>query len=327
MKKLNLFGNSKNPVSVSQYSLGCDHYGLEIPETQAFRIMDAYYEQGGTFLDTAHVYGQTKVGEVSMSEVAVGKWVASNKLEGKVVISDKGAHPDRNNMLVSRINEKVIKEEIAASLEALRTNSVDIWFLHRDNPKMPVGEIVDMVSELVDKGYVKHLGVSNWSAERIAQALDYAQKNEKHPFEISQIQWSLGLSTAESWEDETVVCMDSAQQEWYKKSQFPLMAFSPQAHGIFSKVIEKGVQAVSEKSAKRFLLKENLESGRIENCRKLCLKYDVNPAALCLSYLTSATFPAIPVVGCSSPEQVRDSLKYSDFTLSEADREYLVKGE
>lgn len=323
MRQLKLFENLKYPISVSQYALGCDYYDLDISEDQAFRIMDAYYEQGGTLLDTAHVYGQKKVGEVSLSEVTVGKWIAANKLEGKVVISNKGAHPDRNQMLVSRINEKDISDDLFASLEALRTDCVDIWFLHRDNPKMPVGEIIDMVSELVDKGYIKHLGVSNWSVERISQALEYARKNAKHRFEISQIQWSLALSTPESWDDPTLVSMEPSQQDWYKAQQFPLMAFSPQAHGIFSKVIEKGVEAVSEKSAKRFLLEQNM--GRIANCKHLCEKYGINPAGMCLSYLTSAPFPVIPVVGCSSPAQVKDSLKFSDFTLSEADREYLVK--
>ncbi|MFA9381696.1 MAG: aldo/keto reductase, partial [Acetanaerobacterium sp.] len=191
MRYLNLFENSKNPTRVSQCALGCDYYGAVIPEEKAFSIMDAYYEQGGTLLDTAHVYAQTKVGEVSLSEITVGKWVAANKLQGKVVISDKGAHPDRNQMQVSRINENSIKDDLFASLEALRMDSVDIWFLHRDNPQMPVGEIVDIVSELVDEGYIKHLGVSNWSTKRIAEALEYAQKHGKHGIEISQIQWSL----------------------------------------------------------------------------------------------------------------------------------------
>lgn len=322
MKTITLFENSQNPLKVSQLSLGCDYYGLDRPEAEAFRIMDSYYELGGRFFDTAHVYGQEKVGTVSHSERTVGKWIAANGLEGKVVVSDKGAHPDRNNMSVSRISERNIRDDLFSSLEALKMNQVDIWFLHRDNPDMPVGEIVDMVSELVDQGYIKHLGVSNWKAERISKALAYAKKHNKHPFEISQVQWSLAISTAESWDDPTIVCMDEKEQSWYKERQFPVMVYSPQARGLFSKVIEQGIDSISDKVGSRFLLDENL--GRIERCKILCEDKNMNAAGVCLSYLTSAPFPVMPIIGCSNPQQVKDSIKFSDVILTDKERDFLV---
>lgn len=324
MNYLNLFGqNGEKAWKVSQISLGCDYYGLEVPEEQAFRIMDAYYDKGGNFLDTAHVYGQKVVDTVSFSEVTVGKWVEANKLQGKVVISDKGAHPDRRNMQVSRLTYQNARNDLFSSLEALKTDCVDIWFLHRDNPAMPVSEIVDMVSEFVDKGYIKKLGASNWTSKRLQAANDYARENGKHGFSISQIQWSLAISTPESWNDPTLVCMDDAQQEWYQEKQFPVMVFSPQARGLFSKVIQNGVDSLSEKVKERFLLDKNL--GRIEKCRQLSERLHMNPAGVCLSYLTSAQFPVIPVIGCSSPEQVVDSLRSADDRFSESDRRFLVE--
>ena len=226
-------------------------------------------------------------------------------------------------MLVSRISERNIRDDLFSSLEALKTDQVDIWFLHRDNPDMPVGEIVDMVSGLVDQGYIRHLGVSNWTAGRISEALAYAGANGKHPFEISQVQWSLAISTPRSWDDPTLVCMDEAQQAWYKETQFPVMVFSPQARGLFSKVIEQGADSISEKVRSRFLLDENL--GRIERCRKLCGEKNMNAAGICLSYLTGAPFPVMPIIGCSNPQQVKDSLRFADVILSEKEREFLVK--
>lgn len=323
MKSITLFENSKNPLEVSRLSLGCDYYGLERPEEEAFRILDTYYELGGRFLDTAHVYGQEKAGAASHSEQTVGKWISANGLEGKVIISDKGAHPDRNNMKVSRINEKSIREDLLSSLEALRVDQLDIWFLHRDNPDMPVGEIVDLVSELVDQGYIKHLGVSNWTAERISQALTYAKEHNKHPFEISQVQWSLAISTPDSWDDPTIVCMNDKEQDWYKETQFPVMVFSPQAKGLFTKVIRDGAASIPEKICRRFLLEENL--GRIERCRKLSMEKEINAAGICLSYLTSAPFPVMPIIGCSSPQQVKDSMEFADIVLNESEREFLIR--
>ncbi len=324
MKYLDLFTNTPHAVNCSQFALGCDHYGLKVPEEEAFRIMDAFYEQGGTLFDTAHIYGQLEDGGVSLSEQTVGKWVAKNRLHGKVVISDKGAHPNRNDKKIGRIDEKNIQLDLFSSLEALQSDYVDIWFLHRDNPEMPVGEIVDIVSSFADKGYIKHLGVSNWPVSRIAEAVAYAQKHGRHPFDISQIQWSLAISTPASWEDATIVCMDDAQLPWYEANQFPVMAFSPQGRGIFSKAIERGTESVDEKTRKRFLLEQNM--GRIERCCKLCDRDGINPAGICLAYLTSAPFPTIPVLGFSSHTQVKDSLQFSNLTISEDDRAYLVQG-
>lgn len=322
MQYLDLFQNTGNPARVSQISLGCDFYGLTIPEETAFRMMDAYYELGGKFFDTARVYGQAELGAQSLSEVTVGRWIQRNGLQGRVVVSDKGGHPDRRDMSVSRINEKELRADLFASLEALQTSAVDIWFLHRDNPAMPVGEIVDIVSDFVDKGYVKHLGASNWTGKRLDEAREYAQRHGKHGFEISQIQWSLARSTPQSWNDPTLVAMNETELAWYEQSNLPVMVFSPQGRGLFSKVIEQGAQSVPEKTAKRFLLEEN--AGRIENCRTVCERTGRNPASVCLAYLTSAPFPTIPVIGGSTPEQVRGALKDCDTKLGSEDRAFLI---
>lgn len=323
MQYLDLFQNTGNPMRVSQISLGCDYYGLTIPEEVAFRMMDAYYELGGTFFDTARVYGQAELGAQSLSEVTVGRWIRRNGLQGRVVFSDKGGHPDRRDMSVSRISEKELREDLFASLDALQASAVDIWFLHRDNPAMPVGEIVDMVSGFVEQGYIKHLGASNWTSKRLAEAREYAQRHGKHGFEISQIQWSLARSTPQSWNDPSLVAMDETELAWYKQNKLPVMVFSPQARGLFSKVIEQGVEAVPKKTAERFLLEQNAD--RIENCRAVCGRTGHSPAGMCLAYLTSAPFPTIPVIGGSNPGQVRGALKDCDIKLSDKDRAFLTK--
>lgn len=322
MKYLNLFSKTPHPIQASQIALGCDHYGTRRPDDLAMRIMDAFYELGGTLFDTAHIYSQERPGAISLSERIVGRWIAANNLRNKVALVTKGVHPDRSNMLESRINEENIRDDFSSSLETLGVEYVDVWFLHRDNPQMPVGEIIDMVSGLVDKGHVRHLGASNWTAERMAQANEYARKNGKHGFEIAQIQWSFTRSTPESWEDPTIVCMNDAEQAWYTETKMPLMVFSPQARGVVSKMIAGGREAVPENWAKRFMLDENL--GRIERCRELSEQTGRNPAGICLSYLTSAPFPTIPVIGCSNPEQVRDSLQFVDDTLSAEERAFLT---
>ncbi len=321
MKQLPLFTNTPHPKTASAIALGCDHYVTDVPEKQALAVMDAYFTQGGNFLDTAHIYSPGP-GGVSLSEKLVGEWIRTNNVRDKITLVTKGAHPNRNTITTSRINPQVIKEEFASSMETLGVDTVDIWFLHRDNPELPAGEILDMAAEAT-KGRALHLGASNWKASRLAEAAEYAKKKGIPGFAISQIQWSLARSTNESWNDPTIVVMDETEAAWYRERRFPVMAFASQAHGIFSKVIAQGEGAVKERSAKRFMLEENRD--RIERCRIVSERTGVNPAGICLAYLTGAEFPTIPVIGCSSPEQVEDSLRFADFALSEADRRFLVE--
>lgn len=324
MKYLNLFDRTPHPFTVSRIALGCDHYGENVPERQALGVMDAYFANGGNIFDTAHVYSQMVPNGISLSEKLVGEWIRANGVRDKIMLVTKGAHPDRSDMTASRVNENVIREEFESSLETLGVDGVDVWFVHRDNPAMPAGEILDMLSDIT-RGRVKHLGASNWTAARLAEAEDHARKNGTPGFAISQIQWSLARVTNESWDDPTLVCMDDAQAAWYAEKQLPVMVFSAQAHGLFSKVLEQGVGAITEKFAKRFMLEKNMD--RIERCRQVSLRTGVNPAGVCLAYLTAAPFPVIPLVGCSSPEQLADSLRYADFELSPDDRCFLVEGD
>lgn len=321
MKHLRLFADTPHPVSASHIALGCDHYGDTVPEKTAFAVMDAYFESGGNVFDTAHIYAQMEDGGVSKSEKTLAEWIRVNNVRDKIVLVTKGAHPPRDNMTRVRLTEKDIKADLDLSLETLGVDSVDVWFAHRDNPAAPAAEVLDLMADAA-KGRVKHLGGSNWTGARMDEANAHARKTGGPGIEISQIQWSLALSTKESWEDPSLVVMDAAEAAWYERTQMPVMLFSPQAHGLFTKVIERGADSVPEKSAKRFLLKENMP--RIERCREVSERTGVNPAGICLAYLTAAAFPAMPIIGCSRPEQVADSLRFADYELSAEDRKFLA---
>lgn len=311
----------EHPLQISRIALGCDHFGMRIPQAEAFRIMDAYFSLGGNVLDTAHVYCQKDTASPSISEITVGKWIAANQLQGQVIVSSKGAHPGRENMQVSRIDPQSIRGDLESSLEALQTDSIDIWFLHRDNPAMPVQEIVDIVSAYAEKGWIQRLGVSNWKADRIREANAYAQAHGKRGFAISQIQWSLAVTTPEDWDDPTIVCMNETEYAWYQANRFPVMCYSSQAKGMFSKIIEGRMDSVPPKIQRHLFSPENL--ARVERCRTLCRTRGSNAAGVCLAYLAGAPFPVIPIVGCSSATQLKDTLHDADIVLQPDEMDFL----
>ncbi len=320
MQHMTLFGGTLHPFEVSRIALGCDHYGESISLKSAFAVMDAYFAAGGNVLDTAHIYAQKADGDISLSEKVVGEWIRTNGVRDKIMLVTKGAHPDRHDLTKTRMTEKIVREEIESSLETMGVDSIDVWFVHRDNPAAPAGEVIDMLMDAT-KGRVTHLGASNWTAARLADANDHARKMGRPGFAISQIQWSLARVTNDSWGDSTIVVMDDREEAWYTESGMPVMVYSPQAHGLFSKVIEQGAEAMPERFAACFRLEANMD--RIGRCRELSERKGVNPAGICLSYLKSAPFPVLPIIGCSRPEQVADSLCNADLALTADERRFL----
>jgi hypothetical protein len=102
-----------------------------------------------------------------------------------------------------------LRTEIEKSLDALGISTLDGWLLHRDDENIPVDEIVDICNVFAKEGKTKFLGVSNWRPERVAAANEWAVKNGRIPFSISQILWSAAQITKESWGDPEIGVMNA----------------------------------------------------------------------------------------------------------------------
>lgn len=299
-------------LSLSKIVLGTCYYGTDIPKDIAYDMLDMYYAAGGRTLDTARVYG-LDAAERSASERTVGDWMKSRGVRDEMLLVTKGGHPQLYDLHVSRLSEGEIYADFEASMRDLSTDRADVYFLHRDDTSIPVGEIMNILDRLVKEGRVRALGASNWSLSRILEANAYALEKGKTPFSVSQIQWSLAHSTPEAWNDDTLVCMTDAEYAGYLKAGIPVMAYSPQAKGIFSKYIAGGEAALGRKIRERFLTDLNLR--RIERVRALSAESGLSPAAIALGYITCNPLEGFAIVGCSSAAQLRDSLSAADLEM------------
>src|SRR5437016_10468483 len=120
-------------------------------------LLDAYVAAGGNCIDTAHLYNGGK------SERALGLWMDQRGNRSEIVVLTKGAHhnADRN-----RVTEFDIASDLHDSLVRLRTDHADLYLLHRDDPAVPVGEIVEWLDEHRRAGRIRAYGGSNWTHER-----------------------------------------------------------------------------------------------------------------------------------------------------------------
>lgn len=294
--------------------MGTDHFGETIPTEVAKQEMDYYIAQGGNIIDTAHLYGQKDAGLPSSSEECIGSWLKERGNRENVFLVTKGCCPPMNRFHEHRTDEKSMKIDISQSMDSLGT-PVDIWFFHRDNPAIPAGELLDMANSLiVEKGYAHAIGASNWTVKRIQEANDWAQKNGKHGFVMSEIQDSLAHCTPELWGDDTLVCMNGDEYAWYRKHHFPVLAFASQAKGYFSKLLDGEI--MKAKNLGRFDTKGN--RALVGKVKELSQELSVSPAAIALAYLTSQEAVIVPIIGSSRISQIEDSLSSSDLVLTEA---------
>ncbi len=292
----------------SRVLLGTAYFGDGISEQDAFLMMDRFREKGGTHIDTARLYANGK------SEEVVGKWLKSRNAE-EMIVSSKGGYyePDAGEM--PRINEKDICADLAKSLDALGRDTIEFYWLHRDDENVPVGEIIELMNELVKSGEIIKFGASNWTSQRIEKANKYAQEKGLLGFSASQIRFNPAYCLGER---SGLVGMDGEEFEFYKKNNMPVVAYSSQAKGFFSKMGEIGESALSEKAKKRYLCPENLE--RLEVLKGLSEKYGASIAAIIIGAFSSFETPEVfPVIGGSRLQQIEDSLDGADIKIQKSE--------
>ena len=152
--------NVEKPLS--KIIFGCT-IPVMIQGEDADELLDEVYAQGITTFDTAENYG--------LSEASLGHWLKNRGNREKVVIISKGCHPYDGR---DRVTPENLKHDIEQSFERLGTDYIDIYLMHRDDPKVEPGPMVEILNEYHKAGRIGAFGGSNWTHQRIAEANQYA---------------------------------------------------------------------------------------------------------------------------------------------------------
>lgn len=303
----------------ARIAFGSTNFGGKTPEGTARELLDTYWQAGGNYLDTAHVYGDFVTPKNGESERIIGRWLSDNRLRDNAFLSTKGAHHVLGTEPVGRLSREDLQRDMGESLEALRTDRVDIYWLHRDNPAFEVGEVMENLQELLEKGYTKLIGASNWSTERIRKANAYAKAHGLTPFYGNQPQFSLPIQAKP--DDYSLVQADGEMLSMHKETQMLMTPYSSQAKGFLYKLDTFGAEALGEKAQRRFLTPENLAI--YERCRKVSQETGISVAALGIVWLCQQDFPLIPLVGASKPEQLKPLIEAADAKITKEQRDYI----
>ncbi len=279
----------------------------------SFALLDAYASAGGSALDTAHVYGG------GASERTVGAWLRARGNRDSFTVITKGCHPRAGGG--PRVTPEAIKTDITESLERLDAARVDLYLLHRDDPAVPVGPVIEALNREMKAGRISAFGASNWTVERVEEANRWAGKGGLAGFSLI----SNNLSLAEPMDQIWPGCLsaDRAEREWHLRTGLPLLAWSPQARGLFSPRYEKGAPWREDLVV---LYDTPANHGRLKRARELAARRGTTANRVALSWVLARDFPVSAVIGPRNPGQLADSLAALDSPLGPTEAAWLEEG-
>jgi 1-deoxyxylulose-5-phosphate synthase len=289
-------------LRVSEICLGTwTTFGGSLAEDAAITLVDAAFEVGINFFDTANVYSEGR------SEEVLGRALAKRPRDSFVVATKLyGEMPDGGRGL-SR--EQVLKQ-IDDSLRRLRLDHVDLYQCHSWDEEVPLEETLGALTEVVDAGKTRFVGVSNWSAEQIRRAVELAREGGFAKIVSSQPEYS--LLHREPEEDVIPASRENGISQ---------IVYSPLAQGVLSGKYRPGERwaegtraaARGDGFMARFLGDDVLE--RVDRLRPIADGLGLTMAQLALAWVLREANVASAIVGASRPEQLRDNAAASGVDL------------
>lgn len=282
-------------------------------------LLDAAFAAGINAFDTARGYGG--------AERSLGGWIDRRGNRADVVIQTKGG---LNGFLWrSRVKERCVRADLERSLKELRTDYVDIYLLHRDDRRVPVGVIVEMLNELVCEGRVRAFGGSNWTYGRIEEANEYAYAKGLQPFTVSSPNFGLAVMEKDPWGGGLTTVTgekNAAEREWYRRTGMLLVAWSSLGGGLFSgRFASSDIRGARRNMAalyrKAFLYPDNLR--RLARAERLAEKYGKAPSQIATAYMLACGMNVFPIVGAGSAEHIRKNAEAAEIKLTEREAAWL----
>jgi aryl-alcohol dehydrogenase-like predicted oxidoreductase len=314
-----------SPHTPSRIVLGSVYFGTEVSRAASFAVMDAYFEGGGNFIDTAVGYALWLPGGVGASELTIGEWLRARGLRDRIIVATKGGHPRGDSGEFGDLSRPEIEKDLAQSLERLAVDSIDLYWLHRDQPTRPISEIVEMLADIRASGRIHAYGVSNWEPERIDAANAYAKAHDLPPLAANQPPFSLGHVADGPHAAEPTPESDDPMRRWHLTSGLPMVAYTSQASGYFGAENVAWARAgFSGDPARGRSFDSPANRRRLQRAIQLSEQKGCTANQIALGYLLSQPFPVYPIIGTGNPNHAREALAATEISLTADEIAFLL---
>ena len=306
----------KTGLKVSELCLGCMTFGRESSKALSFEMMDMFYDRGGTFFDTADVYGR------GTSETILGEWLKGKPREQLVIATKvRGAMgDDPNNVGLSR---KHILQAVDDSLSRLGLDYIDLYQVHMWDSATPLEETLSTLNDLVRSGKVRYIGASNFAAWQLQKALDLSRQHGWEAFVSLQPLYNL-LDRELEWE-----LLPLCQNEG-----LGTLIWSPLRGGWLSGKYTRDMQAPPEGSRVKTASDQGWSESWdayanertwqiVETIQSIAEELHRSPAQVSLRWLMQQPGVTTPIIGASKRHHLEDNLAVVEFELTQDQMELL----
>ncbi|MFM5954338.1 MAG: aldo/keto reductase [Novosphingobium sp.] len=291
-----LAGRQVNPIGLGCMSLSWA-YGVPPGEDFALELLSKALDLGYDHLDTANIYG------LGHNETLLGKALKGRRdqffLATKMGIVVEG--PSRG----IDCSPEAIRRSIEGSLQRLQTDRVDLYYMHRFDPKVPVAEMMGAMAELVAEGKIGSVGVSEWSAAHIREA------HAVHPLAAVQTEYSLWSRNPE------IAVLDTCRE-----LGITFVAFSPVGRGVLAGGV-RDVEALAEKDLRRTMPRFNAENwprnlALVDAFNAIAAREGVTPAQLSLGWVLARGEHVVAIPGTANQDHLAENAARRDWTMPAA---------
>jgi aryl-alcohol dehydrogenase-like predicted oxidoreductase len=286
-------------------------FGWSIDEQRAFAVLDAYAQAGGNFIDTADSYGRRGPGGAGESERIIGRWIAARGNREQLVIATKiGMSPELRGL-----SRATIRRGIEGSLERLGIDAVDLYYAHKDDLDTPLEETLGAFGELIEEGKIRHAAASNYSAERLQEAVRVGARAGIASYVALQPHYNL-LERSEYEGELASVC---------ERAGLACIPYFGLARGFLSgKYRREGQEIDSPRAAG---VRESYFNERgfavLDALDQIAAAHDAPVAAVALAWLLAQPTVLAPIASATSPEQLTELLACVELELSSVELEQL----
>ena len=303
----------KSGISVSPLCLGGNVFGWTADESASFAVLDAFVDGGLNFIDTADVYSRWVPGHTGgESETVIGKWLKRSGARTKVVIATKVGMemgPDSKGLA-----KEYILRAVEDSLRRLQTDYIDLYQSHTDDAATPLEETLEAFSQLVRQGKVKAIGASNYTGERLENALSVSEQHKLARYECLQPHYNL---CERSGYESTLEPVCSA-------NGIAVIPYFSLASGFLTGKYHS--EADLAKGPRGAMVKKYLNDrglAILKSLDQVAKDHHSTPAAVSLAWLMARPSITAPIASATSVEQVRDLAAATQLTLDKASIEAL----
>ncbi|BAJ29536.1 putative aldo/keto reductase [Kitasatospora setae KM-6054] len=299
-------------LAVSPLSLGGNVFGWTADTEQSFAVLDAYAAAGGNFIDTADVYSAWAPGNSGgESETIIGQWLRSRGDRDEIVVATKvGMLSGLDNL-----RPETIRQGAEASLRRLGVERIDLFYTHRDDPAVPVEEIVTALDGLVRAGKVRAVAASNIGPERLAASLEFAEREGLAKYVAVQPHYNLvSRATYEGPLAEVVAAHGLAAVPYYAL-----------ASGFLTGKYRPGTTVDSARAQGAGAHLDDPRGLRVlDALDEVAAAHGAEPASVALAWLAAQPTVAAPLASARTPEQLPPLLAAAALRLTEGELKLLT---